>query len=291
MAISVGIVGYPNVGKSSVINSMKRSAATQTGAKAGVTRSVQEVVLDSKVKLLDSPGVVFSGASEDPSVVMRNATKVETLKDPVGVVSALLSRAPSQALMRHFSLPQFHNARDFVVLVAKQRGKLKKGGILDLESAARHILSEWATGKIRYYCMPPKKEEGASASIVTEYAKDFDVDALFKAEEPILQSLESIEDGMCMESAECPAFVKEDEEMDAEEESEEESESDDDAMEAEEENEMMIAEGAKKKTGSKDNSKPKMNANNPQKGKARKAAMKKESDDYDFKTDFAMDME
>eukprot|EP00398_MALV-I-01_sp_L67-1_P000296 gene296-528_t len=103
-AITVGIIGYPNVGKSSVINSMKRSVVVRTGASAGVTKEVQEVQLDSKVKLLDSPGVVFSGASEDPAVVIRNATNIEQLKDPSGVVAALMQRTPKEALMRHFEL-------------------------------------------------------------------------------------------------------------------------------------------------------------------------------------------
>merc|ERR1712032_1498481 len=107
-------MGYPNVGKSSVINSMKRSVVVKTGASAGVTREIQEVQLDSKVKLLDSPGVVFSGASEDPAVVIRNATNIEQLKDPSGVVAALMQRTPKEALMRHFELPHFTDVVSFL---------------------------------------------------------------------------------------------------------------------------------------------------------------------------------
>jgi nuclear GTP-binding protein len=55
-AITVGIIGYPNVGKSSVINSLRRVKSVEVGGQAGVTRVMQEIKLDSKVKLLDCPG-------------------------------------------------------------------------------------------------------------------------------------------------------------------------------------------------------------------------------------------
>jgi nuclear GTP-binding protein len=48
--------GFPNVGKSSIINSLKRSRACAVAPTPGFTRTVQEIVLDKHVKLLDSPG-------------------------------------------------------------------------------------------------------------------------------------------------------------------------------------------------------------------------------------------
>lgn len=63
-SITVGIVGFPNVGKSSVINSLCRIRAAKVGATPGLTKTAQEVHLDKRVKLLDTPGIVFPKSSD-----------------------------------------------------------------------------------------------------------------------------------------------------------------------------------------------------------------------------------
>ena len=58
--ITVGVVGFPNVGKSSLINSLKKQRSAATGNQPGVTKTMQEIQLDKNIVLLDSPGVILS---------------------------------------------------------------------------------------------------------------------------------------------------------------------------------------------------------------------------------------
>ncbi len=90
--ITVGVVGFPNVGKSSLINSMKRSKAAATGNQPGVTKAMQEIQLDKNIVLLDSPGVILSTEDQTNSLILRQAIKVEELADPYRPVEALLGR-------------------------------------------------------------------------------------------------------------------------------------------------------------------------------------------------------
>ncbi|NXX73729.1 GNL3L protein, partial [Urocolius indicus] len=91
-SVTVGVVGFPNVGKSSLINSLKRSRVCGVGATPGITKSLQAVQLDRHIRLLDCPGVVLGGHRTPPAGAVAPAR----LKDPLGAAEDILRRCPPQ---------------------------------------------------------------------------------------------------------------------------------------------------------------------------------------------------
>ena len=129
-SIIVGVIGFPNVGKSSLINSLKRSRVAGIGNQPGFTKAIQEIYLDSDIVLLDSPGVVLSKDNSD-SLILRNVIKVDDLEDPITPVEAMINRISKKELMKIYRVSDFNTVNEFLASIARKTGKLSKGGIPD----------------------------------------------------------------------------------------------------------------------------------------------------------------
>lgn len=177
--ISVGCVGFPNVGKSSLVNSLLRHKAVGVSPVPGFTRVSQEVVLDKNVRLIDSPGIVFADG-DGAAVALRNCVNVDCLADVTTPIQAILDRCPAAYLMQLYCVPRFKDCASFLTLVARATGKLKKGGVPNTDAAARGVLHDWNTGKIKYYCKPPKRQAGGleGSQILDAFSTELDVDGM-----------------------------------------------------------------------------------------------------------------
>jgi hypothetical protein len=179
------------------------------------------VSLDRNLKLLDSPGVVFSSA--DQNSLLRNCIPVDALSDPVEpgnywdiilfkgglhiIVNSILGHCDRRLLQELYKISAFQDSHEFLIHVASRRGLLKKGGIHDVEAAARVVLRDWNSGLIPFYTEPPSEPLGAvlharntkekcwfictleSTRIVPDYSKAFDLGGLLSLEEDQFLSL------------------------------------------------------------------------------------------------------
>lgn len=114
---------------------------------------MQIVQLDSKIKLLDSPGIVFANSdenSDDTSVALKNVVKIQALKDSFTPATAILKRVSRQQIMELYNMQDFSTPDEFFAMKAARMGKYKKGGVPNAAAAARSIIEDWNSGKIRF---------------------------------------------------------------------------------------------------------------------------------------------
>lgn len=151
----VGIVGYPNTGKSSLINFLTGRAVAKTGNEAGFTKGMQKVKLTSDIVILDTPGVIPESeySLKDREKIAKQARigarSVGKLRDPEFAVQELLDNdSDREKLQKHYAVESGEDSDDFLEKLGEKRGFLKKGGVIDLDKVARVVLRDWQDGKV-----------------------------------------------------------------------------------------------------------------------------------------------
>ncbi|TDL21003.1 NGP1NT-domain-containing protein [Rickenella mellea] len=177
--ISVGFIGYPNVGKSSVINTLKSGKVCRVAPIPGETKVWQYITLTRRIYLIDCPGIVPTSAHDSQtSTVLKGVLRVEALPTPSEHIPALMERIKPLYLSRTYNVPlpnpddptQQWNPDEFMDKLARMKGRLLKGGEPDLEGVAKIVLSDWVRGRIPFFVAPPERpaelnaEEEAAAA-------------------------------------------------------------------------------------------------------------------------------
>eukprot|EP00400_MALV-I_sp_L67-5_P001069 gene1070-1199_t len=190
--VSIGLLGYPNVGKSSVINALKRKKVCKAAPVPGETRVWQFVSLTKRIFLIDCPGVVppTKGDFENDQLkLLRGVVRAEKVEQPSQYIDGLLSKIKKEYIAKRYKLKEdvkWEDAEEFLCILATKMGKLLKGGNPDIETAARVVLYDWQRGRIPYFEIPPfldlkKDEESDDSESDAEQTKENTVAAVLNS--------------------------------------------------------------------------------------------------------------
>ena len=148
------VVGIPNVGKSTFINSLAGKAAAKTGNKPGVTRGNQWIRMDEGLELLDTPGILwpkFEDQTVGRNLALTGSISDEILNRPELVLLLLKfldAHYPDAVKERYGREDETLAGAALLEWIGARRGCLKKGGEIDYEKAAAVILDDFRSGKL-----------------------------------------------------------------------------------------------------------------------------------------------
>ncbi|MGI6007699.1 MAG: ribosome biogenesis GTPase YlqF [Ruminococcus sp.] len=158
------VVGIPNVGKSTFINSFAGKACTKTGNRPGVTKGKQWIRLNKNVELLDTPGILWP-KFEDQSVGLKLAM-IGSIRDEILNVDelalellAVIRENYPGLIEKRFETEETGKPVEVMERIGQKRQCLLKGGQLDYTKTARLILDEFRSGKIGKITLEYPKEE------------------------------------------------------------------------------------------------------------------------------------
>lgn len=160
------IVGIPNVGKSTFINSFAGKACTKTGNKPGVTKGKQWIRLNKELELLDTPGILWP-KFDDQKVGLRLAmigSINEDILDQNELAVKLLDYIMSNysgAIKSRYQVEECGTGEEMLTKIAEKRACKKKGGELDLEKMASFVVDDFRGGRIgRVTLERPEENDG-----------------------------------------------------------------------------------------------------------------------------------
>ncbi|MFH1710977.1 MAG: GTPase [Nanoarchaeota archaeon] len=149
----IGVIGYPNTGKSSVINILIGRASAKTAPSAGFTRGIQKLKLTNNLYILDTPGVIpDSKYSMQDSAKMADHTKIsarnwEAIKQPEFVVHRIMQQYP-EVIEKFYKIKAEGNSEMLIDELGRRKKLLLSKNRINTDRTSRIILKDWQEGKI-----------------------------------------------------------------------------------------------------------------------------------------------
>lgn len=159
--ISVGLIGYPNSGKSSIINTLRKKKVCTVAPIPGETKVWQYITLMKRIYLIDCPGIVPPSLTDTTTdILLRGSVRVENVEHPEQYIQAVLDRCKPKHIERTYEITGWTDSTSFLEKLARKGGRLLKGGEADLDGVAKMVLNDFLRGKLPWFIPLPKKEEG-----------------------------------------------------------------------------------------------------------------------------------
>jgi len=156
--ISVGFIGYPNVGKSSVINTLKNKRVCKVAPIPGETKVWQYITLVKNIFLVDCPGIVYPTGETETQLVLKGVVRIENIGDATDHVAEVVKLVKKEYLCKSYQVYNWEDHVDFLSQFAKRSGRLLKGGDPDINTVAKMVLMDWQRGRIPFFVCPPEQD-------------------------------------------------------------------------------------------------------------------------------------
>lgn len=192
MSVTVGFVGYPNVGKSSTINALVGEKRTGVTSTPGKTKHFQTLIISDKLTLCDCPGLVFpSFTSSRYEMIASGVLPIDRMTEHREAIQVVANRVPRHAIENVYKItlpkpksyePQSRPplASELLRAYCTSRGYVVSSGRPDETRATRQILKDYIDGKLPHFEMPPglsSDEDALEDATTSTLPESFDSDS------------------------------------------------------------------------------------------------------------------
>ncbi|XP_055844975.1 large subunit GTPase 1 homolog [Episyrphus balteatus] len=193
--VTIGLVGYPNVGKSSTINALMAEKKVSVSATPGKTKHFQTLFLEKDIMLCDCPGLVMpSFVLTKADMILNGILPIDQMRDHVPPVNLLCARIPKHILEDKYGIiiakpiegedpNRPPHAEELLLAYGYNRGFMTANGQPDQSRSARYVLKDYVNGKLLYCHAPNGVEQESFHTFPARVRKEIEEESLPKQQQ------------------------------------------------------------------------------------------------------------